>query len=39
MKSLRLISACIVAGVVFLVVLVLNRFEWGRRLNGWALKI
>jgi uncharacterized membrane protein len=39
MKNIRFISACLVGGIVFLLVLVLNRFEWGRRLNGWALKI
>ena len=39
MKKIKFISACIVGGIGVLIVLVLNRFEWGRRLNGWALKI
>jgi hypothetical protein len=39
MEKFKFISACIVGGIAFLIVLVLNRFEWGRRLNEWALKI
>ena len=39
MKKIKFISACIAGSIAFLIVLVLNRFEWGRRLNGWALKI
>ena len=39
MKKIKFILACIVGGIGVLVVLVLNRFEWGRKLNGWALKI
>jgi len=39
MEKIKLISACIMGSIALLVVLVLNRFEFGRRLNGWALKI
>lgn len=39
MKKIKFVSACIIAGIVFLIVLALNKFEWGRKLNGWALKI
>jgi hypothetical protein len=39
MKKIKFISACIVGGIGVLIVLVLNNFKWGRRLNGWALKI
>jgi len=39
MKKIKFISACVVGSIALLIVLVLNRFEWGRKLNGWALKI
>ncbi len=39
MEKIKFIAACIVGSFAILMVLVLNRFEWGRRLNGWALKI
>lgn len=39
MKKINFISACIVGSIALLIVLILNKFEWGRRLNGWALKI
>jgi hypothetical protein len=39
MEKIKFISACIAGSIALLIVLVLNRFEWGRRLNGWALKI
>ena len=39
MEKIKLVAACFIGSMVLLVVLVLNRFELGRRLNGWALKI
>ena len=39
MEKLKFLAACIVGSCAVLIVLVLNRFEWGRRINGWALKI
>jgi hypothetical protein len=39
MAQFKFISACIVGIIAILIVLVLNRFEWGRRLNSWALNI
>lgn len=39
MEKFKFISACIVGGIAILIVLVLNRFKWGRRFNAWALKI
>jgi len=39
MDKIKFISACIAGCLAMLIVLVLNRFEFGRRLNGWALKI
>ncbi len=39
MKKIKFISACVVGGIGVLIVLVLNNFKWGRKLNGWALKI
>lgn len=39
MKKIKFILACIVGSMAILTVLVLNNFEWGRKLNGWALKI
>lgn len=39
MKKIKFVSACIVGAIGLLIILVLNRFDWGRRLNGWALKI
>jgi hypothetical protein len=39
MKKIKFISACVAGSIAFLIVLILNRFEWGRRLNEWALKI
>jgi hypothetical protein len=39
MKKIKFITACMVGCIAFLIVLILNRFEWGRKLNGWAFKI
>jgi hypothetical protein len=39
MEKIKFISACITGSIALLIVLVLNRFEWGRRFNEWALKI
>jgi len=39
MKNIRFILACIVGGIAFLTLLILNHFEFGRRFNAWALKI
>ena len=39
MKRIKLVTACIVAGVCALLVLVLYNFKWGRRLVDWLLKL
>ena len=39
MEKLNFILACIVGSIAILIVLILNRFEWGRRLNSWVLNI
>lgn len=39
MEKIKFISACVAGFLAMLIVLILNRFELGRRLNGWALKI
>lgn len=39
MEKVKFISACIVGSIAILMILVLNRFEWGRRFNSWALNI
>ncbi len=39
MEKIKFITACIAGSIALLLVLALNRFELGRRLNGWALKI
>ena len=39
MEKIKFISACLAGSMALLIVLVLNRFEWGRRLNEWALKL
>lgn len=39
MKKIKFISACIVAGIGVILILVLNNFKFGRRINEWVLKL